>query len=57
MTREKKNFVISKRDSGHVNGLFFKSVENRLKKQKGFMDFKILILIAVLILLVLIVFA
>jgi len=57
MTNEKKNPVTSERGSVHVNGSFFKLVRNRLKKQKGFMDLKILILIAVLILLVLIVFA
>jgi len=57
MTNEKKNSVISERGSVHVDGSFFKLVKNRLKKQKGFMDFKIVILIAVLILLILIVFA
>ena len=44
MTNEKKNSVISERGSVHVDGSFFKLVKNRLKKQKGFMDFKIIIL-------------
>ncbi len=56
MTNEKKNPVTSERGSAHVDGSFFKLVKDRLKTQEGFIDFKILILIAVLILLVLIVF-
>lgn len=57
MIDKKKNSVISDSGSVHFDGSFFKLVKNRLKKQKGFMDFKIMILIAILILLVLIVFA
>ena len=57
MTNKKKNPFTSERGSVHVDGSFFKLVKDRLKTQEGFMDFKILILIAVLILLVLIVFA
>lgn len=54
---KKDNAVTCERGSIPVDGSFLKSVNARLKKRKGFMDFKILILIAVLILLVLIVFA
>ncbi len=57
MINEKKNSIISERGSVHVDGSFFKLTKRRLRKQKGFMDFKIIVLIAVLILLVLIVFA
>ena len=57
MTNEKKDSALSERGFVRADGLFFKLVNNRLKEQKGFVDFKIIILIAALILLVLIVFA
>jgi len=57
MTNEKKNPVTPERGSVHVDGSFFKLVKDRLKTHEGFMDFKILILVAILILLVLIIFA